>query len=182
MWLTFDDGPIPEVTPWVLEQLAAYNARATFFCIGDNVRKHPDILKMVLDANHTVGNHTFNHWNGWKTNSESYLENTRACDAALRKHIAYKPVMRPPYGRISRKQASGIRQMGYKIIMWDVVSADFDQSIDGKTCLQNVIKNVEPGSIIVFHDSVKAFANLQYALPKTLEFLSENGYTCVVPY
>lgn len=180
VWLTFDDGPIPEITEWVLEQLKQHNARATFFCIGDNVRKHPAIFNKVIAAGHSIGNHTFNHLNGWKTETSDYTDNVDLCQQEIAKLTDHCRLFRPPYGKIKRKQARILRKAGYKIIMWDVVSADFDQSITPSACLENVLKNVEPGSIIVFHDSVKAFKNLEYALPRTLEFLSENGYRCEI--
>ena len=181
VWLTFDDGPIPEVTEWVLAQLELYHAKATFFCIGDNIQKYPAIFNKVTAAGHNVGNHTFNHLNGWKTQTSAYLDNVKMCAEAISKLTNPTKIMRPPYGKIKRKQAQLLRKSGYKIIMWDIVSADFDQTITPETCLENVLKNIEPGSIIVFHDSVKAFRNLEYALPKTLKFLSENGYRCEVP-
>ncbi|SCY75328.1 polysaccharide deacetylase family protein [Flavobacterium caeni] len=181
VWLTFDDGPIPEVTEWVLDQLARYDAKAAFFCIGDNIRKHPAVLQKVLAAGHSIGNHTFNHLKGWETETAAYIENVRLCAEEITKHTANVSIMRPPYGKIKRKQAQILRKAGYKIIMWDIVSADFDLEVTPEQCLQNVVKNVQPGSIIVFHDSVKASKNLRYALPKTLEFLAENGYRCEVP-
>lgn len=181
VWLTFDDGPIPEVTPWVLNQLEKHNAKATFFCIGDNVRKHPDIFKQVVAAGHTIGNHTFNHWNGWKTKISDYIENVKSCQSTIENLGVATRIMRPPYGKIKRKQARILRKSGYKIIMWDIVSADFDASVTPVECLENVTQNVRSGSIIVFHDSQKAWKNLEFALPKTLEFLSENGYKCVIP-
>lgn len=181
VWLTFDDGPIPEVTEWVLAQLKPYDAKATFFCIGDNIQKYPAIFNKVTEAGHTIGNHTFNHLNGWKTETSDYIRNVELCAAAISKLAQTPKIMRPPYGKIKRKQAQILRKLGYKIIMWDIVSADFDQSITPEACLENVLKNIEPGSIIVFHDSVKAIGNLEYALPKTLKFLSENGYRCEVP-
>lgn len=182
VWLTFDDGPIPEVTEWVLGQLGQYNAKATFFCIGDNVRKHPDIFHKVLEAGHTIGNHTFNHLNGWKTDTGVYIDNVELCRQEIGKLTTENcQLFRPPYGKIKRKQARILRKSGYKIIMWDIVSADFDQALSPEECLDNVLKNVVPGSIIVFHDSLKAFKNLEYVLPKTLEFLSGNGYRCEIP-
>ncbi len=181
VWLTFDDGPIPDVTPWVLQQLQKHNAKATFFCIGDNVRKHPDIFRQLTEARHTIGNHTFNHWNGWKTETQDYTDNVESCKQEIEKLGVSTNIMRPPYGKIKRGQAHILRKAGYKIIMWDIVSADFDASVSPEKCLENVTKNIAPGSIIVFHDSQKAWKNLEYALPKTLEFLSENGYKCVIP-
>lgn len=181
VWLTFDDGPIPEITEWVLEQLHQHDAKATFFCIGDNVRKHPAIFNKVTAAGHSIGNHTFNHLNGWQTETRRYIDNVEQCWQTIAEFTKPTKIMRPPYGKIKRRQAAILRKMGYKIIMWDVVSADFDQRLTPEQCLENVLKNIEPGSIIVFHDSVKAFKNLQYALPETLEFLSKNGYRCEVP-
>lgn len=181
VWLTFDDGPIPEVTEWVLSQLEKHNAKATFFCIGDNVRKNPDVFQKVIASGHSIGNHTFNHLNGWKTETTDYIDNVELCSEAIAALSKPPKIMRPPYGKINRKQARILRKAGYKIIMWDIVSADFDATVSPEACLQNVIKNVSPGSIIVFHDSVKAWKNLEYALPKTLGFLSENGYRCEVP-
>lgn len=181
VWLTFDDGPIPEITEWVLEQLEKHHAKATFFCIGDNVRKHPEIFNKVVEAGHTVGNHTFNHLSGWKTETSVYIDNVELCTAEIAKLGQSPKIMRPPYGKIKRNQGRILRKAGYKIVMWDIVSADFDQTISPEACLNNVLKNVEPRSIIVFHDSIKAFKNLQYALPKTLQFLTENGYRCEIP-
>lgn len=181
VWLTFDDGPIPEITEWVLEELKRYDFKATFFCIGDNIGKHPEILKKIKTSGHQVGNHTFNHLNGWKTTTEDYIQNVEKCaDEIAKIGIDKSKLFRPPYGKIKPSQALLLRKSGYKIIMWDVLSADFDQKTTPEQCLKNVLSNVASGSIIVFHDSVKAFPNLKYALPKTLEFLSENGYQCEV--
>ena len=181
VYITFDDGPIPVVTPWVLNQLALYHAKATFFCIGDNINKNPTIFKRLLSAGHTIGNHTFNHLNGWKTSNDIYLKNTKLCDEAIRKNSSSdlkSPLFRPPYGKIKVSQSRQLRNLGYKIIMWDILSADFDASISQEKCLENVLSNVENGSIIVFHDSVKAFKNLSYALPRTLEYLKNNNFNC----
>ena len=176
VYLTFDDGPVPEITPWVLDQLDAYQVKATFFCIGDNVRKHPEIYEEVMRRGHAIGNHTFNHLNGWKTATSTYIENTiKWEDYAATQSFLF----RPPYGKIKRSQAQKLMQKGYKIIMWDVLSADFDASVAPEKCLSNVVNHLEPGSIVVFHDSVKAFKNIQYALPKTLQFLKENGFVGV---
>jgi peptidoglycan-N-acetylglucosamine deacetylase len=173
VYLTFDDGPHPDITPFVLELLKKYNAKATFFCVGSNVEKYPETYQRIIAEGHAVGNHTQNHVNGWKVPSDVYLKNV---DEGFEQ--IHSPLFRPPYGRIKKDQAVRILQKhpGTKIIMWDVLSADFDQRISPERCLQNVIKNISRGSIIVFHDSVKAFQNLSYALPKTLEKLKENGY------
>lgn len=176
VYLTFDDGPMPEITPWVLDQLDAYQVKATFFCIGDNIRKHPEIYKEVMRRGHAIGNHTFNHLNGWKTATSTYIENTiKWEDYAATQSFLF----RPPYGKIKRSQAQKLMQKGYKIIMWDVLSADFDASVAPEKCLSNVVNHLESGSIVVFHDSLKAFKNIQYALPKTLQFLKENGFVGV---
>lgn len=179
VYLTFDDGPIPEVTEWVLSELKKHKAKATFFCIGDNVKKHPEVLKKVFADGHSVGNHTFNHLNGWKTATEDYIENSILCEKGLDNFdIKSKKLFRPPYGKIKPSQSKILRKLGYKIIMWDVISYDFDTTISKEQCLENVLKNVKTGSIIVFHDSKKAFANLEYVLPRTLQFLKEKGFVC----
>jgi peptidoglycan/xylan/chitin deacetylase (PgdA/CDA1 family) len=181
VYLTFDDGPTPEITNWTLSQLEQFDAKVTFFCIGDNINKFPDIFKLVLSKGHSVGNHTFNHLKGWETSNNKYIENVQLCQEAISKHsktLNLKPeIFRPPYGRIKRDQAKGLHKLGYKIIMWDILSADFDADVTPEQCLQNVLQNVTSGSIIVFHDSKKAFRNLEYALPKTLEFLKEKGFS-----
>lgn len=170
LFLTFDDGPIPEITPWVLNVLDQYNAQATFFCVGDNVKKHPDVFQQVLDAGHLVGNHTMHHLNGWKTKYYSYLKNTLEC-----KNRVDSNLFRPPYGKITRQQSVCLRQR-FQIIMWDVLSGDFDQSISPEKCFQNVVTHAEEGSIVVFHDSIKAFGNLKHALPQTLEHFAKKGF------
>jgi peptidoglycan-N-acetylglucosamine deacetylase len=177
VYITFDDGPTPEITNWVLNQLKLYDAKASFFCIGKNIETHPDIFKNILNDGHSIGNHTFNHLNGWKTSTDKYLENSNQWSVVSGQNTNCK-LFRPPYGKITPFQTSKIQKLGYKIIMWDVLSADFDQQISPEKCLENVISNVNSGSIIVFHDSVKAFRNLEYALPKTLQFLKENGFVC----
>ncbi len=181
VYLTFDDGPTPEITHWVLSELKKHNAKATFFCIGDNIRKYPAIFKQVILENHSIGNHTYTHLNGWKTGNDVYIENVFDCQSEIEKFKIYNlksKVFRPPYGKIKPSQSNSLRKLGYKIIMWNVISYDFDKSISKEQCLQNVLKKVKSGSIIVFHDSIKAFQNLQYALPKTLLFLNENGFVC----
>ena len=175
VYLTFDDGPTPEITNWVLNELEKYNARATFFCIGKNVEKYPEIYKSVVKNGHSVGNHTFNHLNGWFTNGETYTENVALAANVLSENCK---LFRPPYGKIKPSQAKKLKNLGYKIIMWDILSADFDSTISREQCLQHVLKNIESGSIIVFHDSQKAFSNLEYILPKTLQYLKENNFVC----
>lgn len=174
IYLTFDDGPTPEITDWVLNQLQKYNAKATFFCIGDNIRKYPEIFSKIINEGHSAGNHTFNHLNGWKTSTTEYLENTKLCEASISNPKS--KIFRPPYGKLKLTQSKKIRQLGYKIIMWDVLSADFDRTISPEKCLENVLKNTVSGSVIIFHDSVNAFPNLEYALPETLKYLSEKGF------
>lgn len=178
VFLTFDDGPIPEITEWVLEQLLLYNAKATFFCIGDNIQKHPGVFQKVIEHGHSIGNHTFNHLKGWQTPLGEYLENTKRCQSQIEISGKKTTLFRPPYGKIKPSQAKALRKLNYKIIMWDIISMDFDQTITPGECLENVLKNVESGSIIVFHDSIKAWKNLEYALPKTLEFLNKKGFVC----
>jgi peptidoglycan/xylan/chitin deacetylase (PgdA/CDA1 family) len=181
LYLTFDDGPTPEITEWALNQLAEFNVKATFFCIGNNIKNHPQIFEKLIREGHAIGNHTFNHRNGWETELDVYLENVGKCDAIISKLTGTpNKLFRPPYGKIKKSQAQKLLGMGYKIIMWDVLSADFDQTISPEKCLHNVLSNVKSGSIIVFHDSVKSFKNLEYVLPKTLLFLQENGFKCKV--
>jgi peptidoglycan/xylan/chitin deacetylase (PgdA/CDA1 family) len=181
IYLTFDDGPIPEITEWVLEELKKYNANATFFCIGNNIEKHPEIFEKLINEGHSIGNHTFNHLNGWKTSTREYMENFKLCEASISNlqtkiYNLKSKLFRPPYGKIKTSQSKKLRQLGYKIIMWDVLSADYDTSISPEQCLDNVLKNVTSGSIIVFHDSVKAFPNLEYTLPKALKYWQEKGF------
>ena len=178
IYLTFDDGPIPSVTEWVLDVLKSENIKATFFCIGDNIKKYPEIYKRILTEGHQIGNHTFNHLNGWKTKTNYYIENFKLCET---EHLKLNPkhsfLFRPPYGKIKPSQSKEIRQLGYKMIMWDVLSYDFNQNISEEECLKNVISNTAQGSIIVFHDSLKAEKNLKYALPKAIQILKNKGFT-----
>ena len=181
IYLTFDDGPIPEVTEWVLDILKSEEIKATFFCSGDNIKKHPEVYKRILAEGHQTGNHTFNHLNGWKTETNHYIDNFKLCETEhLKLPIAigteHSFLFRPPYGKIKPSQSKAIRQLGYKIIMWDVLSYDFDPTISVEKCLENVISNTEQGSIIVFHDSVKAEKNLKYVLPKAIQILKDKGF------
>lgn len=179
IYLTFDDGPIPEITEWVLDLLEEHKAKATFFCIGDNIRKNPTIFNKIIAKEHSIGNHTFNHLNGWKTTTQNYFKNTLECQETVNSATKQSvKLFRPPYGKIKSNQAKKLKLLGYKIIMWDVLSGDFDNKISKEKCLKNVIQNIESGSIIVFHDSIKASNNLKYALPKVLTYLKQNNYSC----
>lgn len=185
LYLTFDDGPVPGPTEFVLHTLSRYDARATFFCIGDNVRKYPHVFQKVVEEGHAIGNHTFNHLNGWGTENQKYVENTALCENAIENGLRDtsadvsimrkgRPLFRPPYGRITRKQIKLLSN--YKIIMWDVLSIDYSKHLSPESCLRNTIHACRPGSIIVFHDSYKAEKNMSYALPRMLEHFSERGY------
>jgi peptidoglycan/xylan/chitin deacetylase (PgdA/CDA1 family) len=176
IYLTFDDGPIPEVTEWVLEQLALFNAKGTFFCVGENIIKHPEILKKIINDGHLVANHTQNHLKGWKTENDLYLNNFHLCEKSIEsiKKEKYN-LFRPPYGQLKRKQADEILRT-HKILMWSVLTKDYDANFDEVQCLKNAIKKTRNGSIVLFHDSLKAKKNLRYVLPKYLEHFSKKGY------
>lgn len=178
IYLTFDDGPTPEITERVLEILDKHQIKATFFCIGDNVRKHPEIVQKILSKQHSVGNHTYSHLKGWKTPTKTYISNSEACEIKLNSlfKIRNSKLFRPPYGKITPWQSYKLRKLGYKIIMWDVLSKDYDASISAEKCYENVIKNVSSGSIIVFHDSNKAKENILNSLEKAIETLKNKGF------
>ena len=171
IYLTFDDGPIPETTKWILKTLDNFKAKATFFCVGDNVNKYPHLYNQILAKNHVVGNHTFNHLNGWKTETSKYISNASKADKLIDTDL-----FRPPHGMLKNSQIQALKNK-FKIIMWDVLSMDYDKNVSRKQCLKNVVNNAKSGSIVVFHDSIKAWKNLQYALPRTLEFYSKLGYS-----
>ena len=173
IYLSFDDGPHPQITPFVLEALKKYNAKATFFCIGDNVVKYPEVYKKIIDEGHMVGNHTHNHLNGWKTDDKFYLDNV----ATAQKYID-SDLFRPPYGRITRFQLSQLKLLRFnlKTIMWTVLSGDFDKSISKEACRDNVLFNAKEGSIVVFHDSDKAREKMIFALPEVLKYFTSKGY------
>lgn len=173
IYLTFDDGPHPEATPFILEQLQKYNAHATFFCIGENVERYFELYKRIIDEGHRVGNHTQHHLNGWKTKDDEYFE-----DVAAARRLIDSNLFRPPYGRITKFQLRTImgKKLNLRPIMWSVLSGDFDAKLKPEECLLNVVKHGKAGSIIVFHDSGKAFGNLQSVLPKVLEHFSSLGY------
>lgn len=169
-FLTFDDGPTPEVTPQILDILAGYKAKATFFCLGKNVEKNPEIFESIKNAGHSVGNHSFDHKNGWKTQNKTYFDNIEKAGVLIKTNL-----FRPPYGKILPSQIKFIKSR-YRIVMWDVLTGDFDPGIAKEKCVENVVKNVKPGSIIVFHDSIKAMEKVLYTLPVILKELSEKGY------
>mgnify|MGYP006441543295 FL=1 len=176
VFLTFDDGPTPEITEWTLDQLAKYQAKATFFCIGKNVKKYPDIFKRCINESHSIGNHLYAHENGWKTPTSDYLNSVKKTEQAFLEQDIKTHLLRPPYGKMSRQQAVHLANKGYRVIMWDVLSMDYSKRITPERCFNRTIKDVQKGSIIVFHDSVKASGNVQYVLPRLLEKSSKKGF------
>ena len=166
IYLTFDDGPVPEVTPWVLEQLEQYNAQATFFMVGNNISKYQELFTEVINRQHTVGNHTFNHLDGWKTNNQTYVENISKAEELLNNNST--KLFRPPHGKLKWSQYLNVKK-SFTIVMWDVLSGDFDNSLSKEKCLKSSISATVPGSVIVFHDSAKTVAKLKYVLPRYLE-------------
>jgi len=170
IYLTFDDGPIPQLTPWVLEQLEEYNAKATFFCVGNNVRRYPELIEQTIAAGHTVGNHTMHHLDGWKSDNVPYFHDVRHCAVQVRSEL-----FRPPYGRLKPSQAQFLTRH-YQVVMWDVLSGDFDPELTAEDCYQNVVRNARNGSIVVFHDSLKAEANVRDILPRLLAHYAALGY------
>lgn len=170
VYLTFDDGPIPEVTPQILDILSDFNAKASFFCLGKNVLNNPDIFRTIIENGHTVGNHSFDHLNGWKTDNFKYFQNIEKAERLIKSDF-----FRPPYGKISPIQIFKLSRK-YKIVMWDVLSGDFDINISKEKCVEYVLKNVKSGSIIVFHDSLKAKERVLYALPVVLDELQAKGF------
>ena len=188
LYLTFDDGPTPEITDWVLQTLKVYNAKATFFCIGKNIEKNIDIFQNIIADGHTVGNHTYDHLKGWKTKTKAYLGNVELTDSVIQFQLQNSKCLdyynannlklfRPPYGKFKSKQSKKLQELGYKIVMWDVLSYDWDtKSVDEKTCFNNVTSTAKEGSIVVFHDSVKAYRNLKSVLPKLLKYYSDKGF------
>lgn len=178
VYLTFDDGPVPEITEWVLDVLRAENIKATFFCIGDNIRKHPLIFKKIMADDHVIGNHTFHHVKGWGCSASAYFQDVEDCRREIEKHQKTKSqLFRPPYGKITPVQTAGLLKRGYRIVMWDIVSKDYDQQFGADKSLQMITENVSKGSIIVFHDSAKAYDTLQQLLPKCIKVLKTRGYT-----
>ena len=177
IYLTFDDGPIPQVTPFVLDELKKYNAKATFFCIGNNIDANPEIFKRVIDEGHSIGNHSYNHLNGWQTANDEYYSNIEKCEETLSAHKATNSarLFRPPYGKLKPAQYKFLKDR-YRIVLWDVLSFDFDLKMSEEKVLNNVIANAGPGSVVVFHDSLKAQPKVEYALPKLLAHFSAKGF------
>lgn len=175
VYLTFDDGPHPTITPWVLNELMKAKAKATFFCVGDNVVKHPHILNLTQQHGHTLGNHTMHHQNGWKLSTKEYLQEVGECANVLPTKL-----FRPPYGRITISQAHALKKLGYKIIMWDVLTCDYEQNLNIEQTLSSCKKLIKNGSIIVMHDSEKAEKNMKQILPELLSWLSQNDFSCEV--
>ncbi len=174
VFLTFDDGPTPGITEWILATLDKYNAKATFFVLGKNVELYPDLYQKIIDAGHKVGNHTYSHQKGWGMPLERYLE-----DVDFAGDIIHSELFRPPYARVTPSQMRAVAKH-YKIVMWDIVSRDYNRSLSREGCLRNVTKYLAAGSIVVFHDSEKSFKNMSYALPRTLERIRELGLKCKI--
>lgn len=176
LFLTFDDGPVPGPTEFVLQTLALSNSKATFFCIGDNIRKHPDVFRSVLNDGHEVGNHTFHHVNGWRSSRDHYIAEVGQCEEIMQAHNAStRRLFRPPYGRITHAQVERLKP--FDVIMWDVLTMDYRKTLRPERCLRNSISAVRDGSIIVFHDSIKAEKNLYYVLPRFIDHFASAGYS-----
>jgi peptidoglycan/xylan/chitin deacetylase (PgdA/CDA1 family) len=171
VYLTFDDGPTPAITEWILDELAKWDAKATFFCLGRNVEANPDLYRRMLAEGHRVGNHTWDHAKGWSGNSVAYAADVDRAAGVIDSHL-----FRPPYGRISPGEAKLVAER-YRIVMWNIISRDYNRRISPLKCLNNVVRHIRPGDIVVFHDSRKAFSNMSYALPRTLEYLHSKGMT-----
>jgi peptidoglycan-N-acetylglucosamine deacetylase len=171
VFLTFDDGPVPEVTPLVLDLLKKYNVKATFFCVGENVQKYPEIFDLLKKEGHAVGNHTFHHVKGWKTDHNTFISEVEQC-----KQLVKSNLFRPPHGQINRKIVQNLRKE-YRIVMWSALTGDYNKKLSGDQCLANAVNNTKPGSIIVFHDSLKARERMEYALPLYIEYCLGKGFT-----
>lgn len=179
LFLTFDDGPVPEVTPKVLDLLLAYHAKATFFCIGQNIALHPGIYQRIRNEGHGTGNHTYNHKSGWKSSTEDYLVDTQRCQELIEPGapgFPRTPLFRPPYGKITLPQYLSLKD-SYRIVMWDVLTRDWESDRSSGSCFLRIQKKARPGSIVVFHDSIKAQTRMIPALQMTLEYFSESGYS-----
>lgn len=177
LYLTFDDGPVPEATPEILKILAERGVKASFFCVGDNVRKNPDLFLRIIKEGHVVGNHTYNHINGWKTDLQEYLKNVAACKKAMEIVNIKSCLFRPPYGKIKRNQIYALKKAGYEVIMWDVLSGDFDKNLTAEDCLRKTVKSTSDGSVIIFHDSIKAIEKVRQVLPVYIEHFQSKGFS-----
>jgi len=181
IYLTFDDGPTPEITPWVLNLLEQYNAKATFFCIGKNLKQHPVLVRQIIEQQHKIGNHSFSHLKGWQTKSKNYINDILQAAEIIQSTtnntaINQKLLFRPPYGQITKTQANVLIDKGFTIVLWNILTGDFDPNLNPEKSLKKTLKNTKPGSIVVFHDSLKAKKNLQYILPNVLKHWSQQGY------
>lgn len=182
LYLTFDDGPVPIVTTNVLDILKAKNVKATFFCVGENVEKYPAVFQRIISEGHATGNHTFSHVNGWNTPPGIYMQNVEACDAIIERYAGastekvMRYLFRPPYGKMKRSQRLRLESK-YAIVMWDVLSGDYDKNTTPEKCLKNVMDHARNGSVVVFHDSVKAQKNMEYAMPRFIDDALEKGFT-----
>lgn len=179
VYLTFDDGPIPEVTPKVLAILAKYNVKATFFMVGENIDKHPEVFRQVVEAGHQIGNHTYNHLKGWKTPFDEYMSNVARCNKALFEYhpsVFIPTLFRPPYGKATLRQRIALHKMGYTLIYWDVLTRDYDASVTPEQMLRLIQRETRPGSIINFHDSLKSNERMLRVLPQAIEWLQKEGY------
>jgi peptidoglycan/xylan/chitin deacetylase (PgdA/CDA1 family) len=182
LYLTFDDGPIPEQTPFVLTQLAEFNAKATFFCVGENLVRHPDLARAALAAGHRLANHTHRHLSGWRHARATYLSDVARCQQELNRLLPeteVRPLMRPPFGRITPALARALSHT-HQVVMWDVLTCDYDRDFAAPQCLQTAIRSTKPGSIVVFHDSLKAGPNLRYVLPRYLDHFARRGFQFAV--
>lgn len=180
VYLTFDDGPIPGVTEFVLDTLQAYHAKATFFCVGDNVNRYPHIYQQILRKGHVVGNHTYHHLNGWETKDQEYFNDIGQCENSLQQYLPektrpLKKLFRPPHGKIRKSQIQFLKHE-HTIVMWDILSGDFDQDFNEEKCLEKCVSNTTAGTIIIFHDSHKAEKNLRYVLPRYLDHFASAGF------
>lgn len=182
VYLTFDDGPIPEVTPQVLAILAHYHVKATFFMVGENIDKHPDVFAQVLDAGHSVGNHTYNHLKGWRTPFKEYMTNVAQWEDALNRQSivpcqsSTRQLFRPPYGKATLRQRIALHKKGYRLIYWDILTRDYEPTRTPEAMLAQIRRNVRSGSIINFHDSLKSNERMLAVLPQAIEYLQAQGY------
>ncbi len=176
IYLTFDDGPIPEITEFVLDTLQLFDSTATFFCVGENIHKHPKVAEAILEEGHTIGNHTYNHIKGWGTPNQHYVDNISKCQSAINAIGESGKLFRPPYGRIGPNQIRQIRDT-YEIVMWDVLTGDYNASLSSQEILRSIIKATRPGSIVLFHDSVKAYPRMKEVLPAYMSYFLAQGYS-----